>query len=185
MAFTIPGRKPDRPEKENNTTANLKLASAGIDVISSLGKSLLSASSLRNRSYGYESNADLSRADARSAITVGQENAQIVNLERYRKKGEQLSYFAGSGFAAGSGSYAETLAFTDSEYAKTMATIHFESEAAKNALEFEARQLDIQSDYMRKVSKIQSRTAIITGIAGMVMTAGMAKINADDKKKED
>ena len=182
MPITIkPGRKPEQKSDKDNSITNLRLASDLIGVTSTLGKSLRSAASLRDRSRGYANNAELARMDARDAVRVGNENASIVNLERYRKKGEQLSYFAGSGFAAGSGSYADTIAFTESEYAKTMATIHFEAEAAKNALEFEARQAEIQSEYMRKVASIQSRTAILTGIAGIVTSVSASQI---DKEKD-
>jgi hypothetical protein len=180
MAITaIPGKKPEyKPGGKLSTSEKLQLSSNLMGIVEGFGNTLADANSLRNKADTYALNAKLDNVDAQEALRVGQQNAQIVNMERYQTKGKQLSYFAGTGFAATSGSAADTLAHTDAEYYKTMAAIHYEAESAKNAKEFESKINTIQSSYMKKVASIRSKYGTISAIAGAVGTVALAKAGA-------
>jgi len=171
--------------KKLSTIEKIKLSSDILGSVGGIGATLRSAAADRDVARSYATNALLATQDADEAVRIGQENAQIVNIERYKTKGKQLSYFAGSGFAAGSGSYADTIANTESEYYKTIAAIHYDAEAKKNSFNFESKRAKIESNYMRKVAGIRSRAGIITGITGIVSSIAMTGIDTEVKAEEE
>jgi len=159
-----PGIKPEyTPPKDTSWSAASKIELGSTLLSSTQGwlNSRLGANSLRTQADTYALNATLGNVDAVEAIRIGQENAQIVNLERYKTKGKQLASFAGSGFAVSSGSFGEIVAETESEYKRTMAAIHYEAEGARNAKLFESKMNTIQSNYLRKMAKNRSKYANI------------------------
>jgi len=169
-----PGLKPDIPKSSKGGLSNVALAKTALSFFSTLGSELRSANQLKNQASQYRTNAYLSDMDKNEALRIGQVNAQIMNVGRFLDKGKKKSAMASSGFVVGGGDFGDMLKANDEEYYKTMAAIVADSEFRASGLQFEGDKSRIQAEYLRKISRIQSRTAIASGLLSAAATAAGA-----------
>lgn len=150
----------------------------GINQLSQGLGAFTTASQSHVAAINYTNQANAARRDAKNALFVGEQQANVARIAGERFIGEQRTAAAASGFAVDQGSALDLVERTRFEINEAVENIKLSTADRINNLEFQAEIADANSAFSKKVASIQAQTGLAQSAIGLAV-AGYSAYNTE------
>lgn len=158
----MPIKLPSNEEANVLVGSGIEGLAAGIDMFAG-------AEEKRTLAFNFAQETSSALTDAKSALFMGRQQANIARIQGAELKGKQISAQSASGFVANAASNAAQIRKTESDVARVVANIEFSTADRINTLEFRASVADANSRFNESIADINAEVGIAKSAIGLAV----------------